>query len=336
MWQTVYEMQRPLVEWGLLFNLFFAAIVFFNLIIVIFALIRQKDDEEMPWLLLGVASLFTCVALWMCVQVPLTITEKEQFYDRIEAGEYDEILEGNAVVNRDSYNIYVNIRNISDETFVFDKIDIPERCRVRLYIINEYDDFNPEDIDEQYKVRLDVYSESGSQLPAYQSGANQPSLFFPWKNHHTRNVLYMMDLALVLFFLVLNQSTLFCGLAYRRLRRLAFFDGVIIGFLVWSAFCWYFAVILSVLWVLFLRWAGYDLAKCDKDDRRKIQELQRKRKLTDEEREEIELYLAAEKMQEQTGRRTIFTLVHLISGIMSGFLIILAVCIADGSYILFS
>ena len=28
MWQTVYEMQRPLVEWGLLFNLFFAAIVF--------------------------------------------------------------------------------------------------------------------------------------------------------------------------------------------------------------------------------------------------------------------------------------------------------------------
>ena len=148
MWQTVYEMQRPLVEWGLLFNLFFAAIVFFNLIIVIFALIRQKDDEEMPWLLLGVASLFTCVALWMCVQVPLTITEKEQFYDRIEAGVYDEILEGNAIVNRDSYNIYVNIRNISDETFVFDKKDIPERCRVRLFIINEYDDINPERISQ--------------------------------------------------------------------------------------------------------------------------------------------------------------------------------------------
>ena len=330
MWQTIYEMQRPVIETGVLFNLIFACAVFINFVIMMIP--GDKPEDKNSPLSIGVGILFLIVSVGLLISIPGNLAEKSVFYDRVEAQDYDGMIEGNALAERDPR--YVTIE-IGEDWYTFDdSFAIPEQCRVRIYTIHElyFEDDPEEGYDEEY-VRVDVYSEDGSMLSVSNTGSWLETIVFPWKDHKLRNMLYMIDMALVIAMIAAYFITVFRGFNLRRMKLLVFFLSTAIGFIALTAFYWYLALILCVLWLLVLRCFFSRIADDQDANSSQLRAIKASKKATEDELVDIEIFDLINEMQEESGCRTILTLWERAAGLLIASALTVAIAVGSGGYI---
>lgn len=329
MWQTVYEMQRPIIETRVLFNLAFACAVFVNVVIM---LIPGKNPEEknLP-LSIIVGIIFSVVAIGLLIGIPGDLAEKSAFYDRIEAQDYDNVIEENALTEKHSNYVFIKI---GDENYTIDDgFAIPEKCRVRIYTINElYFEDEPEDGYDEHYVRVDVYSEDGSMVPVSKAGGIE-TILFPWKDHQLRNILYMTDMALVVAMIGAYFIIVFRGFNLHRMRILVLFLSTAIGFIAFTAFYWYLAVIPCVIWLLVLRWFFSRIADDNDANEKHFRTLKVSKTATEDEMTDIEIFDIISGMQEESGKRTILTLRERASGLLIGIAAAAVIAVISGCYV---